>query len=142
MKKLNCVLLVDDNDSDNFLHQLVIEQSGIAAKIEVASNGKEAIEFLKENWQNGSQENSSSQPDIIFLDINMPVMDGWEFLEAYQRLEDEQKGNIIIVMLTTSLNPADKIKADKISIINGYYYKPLTIEMVKEIMQNNFPDYL
>lgn len=79
---------------------------------------------------------------LTLLDINMPVMDGWEFLEAYHALEDNQKGKIIIIMLTTSLNPDDKIRAEEISEVSGFKSKPLSIETVEEIMKTYFPECL
>ena len=141
-KKLNCVLLVDDNESDNFLHKRVIEKSGITDHIEIVLNGKEAIERLTAKVKLGKAAGTYRQPDLIFLDINMPVMDGWEFLEEYRKLEDAQKGKVILIMLTTSLNPADISKAKK-TLGTGYFkYKPLTLELLNEIMKQHFPEYL
>ena len=72
-KKLECILLIDDDDEDNFYHKIVIERMNITKRIEVAYNGLEALEFL--------QKESQIIPELIFLDINMPKMNGWEFLE-------------------------------------------------------------
>jgi CheY-like chemotaxis protein len=72
----------------------------------------------------------------------MPVMDGWEFLQAYQNLQCNQKGKIIIVMLTTSFNPDDKTKSLKYKEISGYKNKPLSSEILDEIMLKYFADYL
>lgn len=141
-KKLNCVLLVDDNESDNFIHKRVIQKAGIANQIEVALNGKEALEFLTAKSASGNPASSYTQPELIFLDINMPVMDGWEFLHEYQKLDVSQKGKIVFIMLTTSLNPADKIKAEKMLKNGCFQYKPLTLEMIDEIIQKHFPEYL
>lgn len=69
-------------------------------------------------------------------------MDGWEFIRAYRGLEKEQRGKIIIAMLTTSLNPNDQIKAQELSEISTYKTKPLSFEMIDEIMRTNFPEYL
>jgi CheY-like chemotaxis protein len=141
-KKLNCVLLVDDNDSDNFIHKRVVEKSGIADNIEIAMNGQEALEFLTTKAKSGSLAGSYTQPELIFLDINMPVMDGWEFLEEYRKLKDSQKGKIVFIMLTTSLNPADKVKAEKLLEPDCFHFKPLTLEMIDRIIQKSFPEYL
>ena len=140
-KKLNCVLLVDDNESDNFLHKRVLEKADITDHIEIAMNGKEALEFLSSKEKCGKSGNSYSQPELIFLDINMPVMDAWEFLEEYNKLDVNQKGNIVFIMLTTSLNPADKTKAEKLLEGGCFYYKPLTLQVIADIMQQRFPDY-
>jgi CheY-like chemotaxis protein len=141
-KKLNCVLLVDDNESDNFFHKRAILKSGITDRVEIVINGKEAIDFLKPVQQGENSEKSYAQPELIFLDINMPVMNGWQFLEEYQKLEDVQKGKIIVIMLTTSLNPSDKIKAETMLESECFRYKPLTPEVISEIIQIHFPEYL
>ncbi len=128
-KKLNCVLLVDDSDADNEFHQIIIERQGITENIRIAENGLKALEYLKDEAQ--------LKPDLIFLDINMPRMNGWEFLENYKHLNVTHK-QIIIVMLTTSANPADIERAQKIAEVNGFKVKPLTAEMLDEIMETYF----
>ena len=143
MKKLlNCVLLVDDNDSDNFIHTRVLEKSGITKHIRIAMNGQEALDFLTSKENCGQSENDYTQPELIFLDINMPVMDGWEFLEEYNKLDDNQKGKVVLVMLTTSLNPTYKTRAEAIIHGGSFQFKPLSLELINEIMLKHFPDYL
>jgi len=141
-KKLNCVLLVDDDEHDNFFHKIVLEKAGITNNIEIAMNGRKALDFLTTKGEYRQSESSYPKPELIFLDINMPVMDGWKFLEEYQNLEDVKKGNTIIIMLTTSLNPADKINAEKFIEGSCFQFKPLTAGMINEIMQLHFPEFL
>ena len=138
--KLNCVLLVDDNESDNFLHERVLMKSGITERVAVALNGKEALELLSTKGIYGRGEDEFFHPELIFLDINMPVMDGWEFLEEYQKLELASQGKVIIIMLTTSINPADRIKAEKFVQGNCFQYKPLTMKMIMDVMERHFTD--
>ncbi len=133
-KKLECILLVDDNEEDNFFHTIIIERMNITNKIEVAQNGLEALEFLNKEGQ--------IIPELMFLDINMPRMNGWEFLEKYKDLNDEQKSRIIIMMLTTSANPDDIQRAKEIEEVTGFKTKPLSPEMLNDILNNYFPDYL
>ena len=142
-KKLNCVLLIDDDDSTNFINKLVVERSGITDTVEIALNGKEAIDFLTNDgkYEKGP-EHPFPQPMLILLDINMPVMDGWEFLEAYRNLSADQKSQIIIVMLTTSLNPDDNHRAKGIPEISGFKHKPLTLETITDILKTHFPECL
>ena len=139
MKRLlNCVLLIDDDEDDNFFHQRIIQKANITHRIDTVENGEEAITYLT----TPSENSRYPQPDLIFLDINMPRMNGWEFLEAYQKLDSDQQGGTIVIMLTTSLNPADISKAKDISQVNDYKTKPLDREMLKEIVDRYFPDYL
>jgi len=135
-KKLKCILLIDDDEATNFFHQIIIEQADCAEHVEVATNGKKAIEFLTRERTN------NCTPDIIFLDINMPVMNGWEFLDAYEKLDAAQKSKIVLVMLTASINPDDMQKAEKRESVSGFRSKPLSVEMLNEIIQTYFPDYL
>jgi CheY-like chemotaxis protein len=133
-KKLNCILFVDDNPADNYYHQLIIKKMNIANIIEVAENGLKALEFLKNKLD--------LPPELIFLDINMPKMNGWEFLEEYKSLESEKKANIVILLLTTSTNPDDINRAKQIEEVTGFQTKPLTEEIMDEILNEYFQDYL
>ena len=141
-KKLNCVLLVDDNEADNYLHKIVLQESGVTDRVEIAMDGEEALEFLLARGREGAAAGQDSPPELIFLDINMPVMDGWVFLEEYDKLDDVLKSKIVFVMLTTSLNPADKIRAAKSNAIVDFLHKPLNLDMINKIMQEHFPEYL
>lgn len=131
--KLNCILLIDDDESTNFLNKLVLEQIGCANEIVAVQGAREGLNFLSEK-RNGK----FPQPDLVFLDINMPGMNGWEFLVEYGKLPEEQKANIIVVMLTTSLNPDDAAKAEGFKEINDFQIKPITPEMMEGILARNF----
>ena len=133
-KKLNCILLVDDDDDDNFFHQIIINDMNIVNHIDIAINGIEAITYLKKENQ--------IPPEIIFLDINMPKMNGWEFLEQYKHLGIAQKAKVLIVILTTSANPDDIKRAKEIQDVTGFETKPLSEELLNEILQKHFQDYL
>ncbi|MBK6263812.1 response regulator [Marivirga sp. S37H4] len=137
-KKLNCVLLVDDDEATNFLNSIFIEESEIAERTESVLNGREALDYLTCEGEYKNRGNNHPKPDLILLDINMPVMDGWDFIQAYKNLDDDMKGNIIIAMLTTSLNPDDKLKAEKIREISAFEHKPLSVEMLYELMEKYF----
>ena len=141
-KQLECILLVDDNDSDNFLHRRVIERSGVSKKVEIAMNGREALDLLTAGEHDAVNGSKFQQPELILLDINMPVMDGWEFLDNYQALEKYPTWNVAIVILTTSINPADKIKTEQRLGLNSFHYKPLTPDLLRRIIETHFPGYL
>lgn len=130
MKKELKVLLVDDDKATNIYNEYKLKQLGLCKSIDVATNGQEAIDFLKSTDEHGNHP----QPDLIFLDINMPIMNGWEFLESYERLDEKEKGNVILIMLTTSVNEDDYKKAKQNPNINGFKSKPLTAEMMQEII--------
>ena len=131
-KKLNCILLIDDDHEDCYFHQIVIRKMDITDSIQIAGNGLEALAFLRKENQ--------VIPELIFLDINMPRMNGWEFLEAYCKLGVSRKAKVIIMMLTTSLNPADMERAKNIKEITGFETKPLTPEMLRKILETYFSE--
>ena len=133
-KKLNCILLIDDDDATNFIHKIVIKKTECAEKVVAVTDGQAALDFLT-----STEDGKHPQPDLIFLDINMPIMDGWEFLDNYEQLNSEQKAKIVIIMLTTSLNPDDRSKAEILPNVSSFMSKPLTEEMLAEILEEYFP---
>lgn len=141
-RKLSCVVLVDDNESDNFLHSRLLKKAAITENIEIVLNGKEALALLAAKKEDDATGKSHSRPELVFLDINMPVMDGWEFLEEYQHLGTITGKKPVFIILTTSLNPVDKIKAEKLLNSGCFYFKPMTLTMISEILEHHFPEYL
>lgn len=130
MSALKTIMLIDDNRGDNFYHRLIIEEAGIADRIETFEYAEKALAYL--------QQASARAVELIFLDINMPRMDGFQFLEDYKKLNNHQRAKVII-MLTTSLNPLDETRARAFPEIKGFRNKPLTEEMLTEIVGNYFP---
>lgn len=130
MKKLNCVLLVDDDEPTNFLNKLTLKKAGCVDKIISTFDGQEALNYLEQHKDN-------EFPELIFLDINMPLMNGWEFLDEYQSLNFENKPPVVI-MLTTSVNPDDEEKSKKYSSIAGFMHKPLDPEEINKLIQSHF----
>jgi len=117
MKKFKCVLLVDDDEPTNFLNKLTLKKYGCAEKIISVFDGQQALDYL-DTCTDGDF------PDLILLDINMPLMNGWEFLDEYQQLQFNHKAPVVI-MLTTSVNPDDEEKSKKYNTIAGFLHKPL-----------------
>jgi CheY-like chemotaxis protein len=134
--KLNSVLLIDDDEPTTFMYKMVLEESGCTDHIHVAQGGAEAIDFLN---QAAANTNDNNYPDLIFLDINMPRMDGWEFLEQYREINTTNKKPTIIIMLSTSLNPDDVTRAGRIDEVAAFKHKPLTAGTVREIVAKYFP---
>ena len=132
--KLPSVLLIDDNAATNFLHARVLKKSSLVGYVHACTSAQNGLKYITTS----NQKDIYPRPDLIFLDINMPGMSGWEFLEAYRNLPDEQRGKIVIVMLTTSLNPDDRKKAEQIEEINDFQEKPLTVERLKRILDKYF----
>ncbi len=133
-KKLNRILLVDYDHEDCYFHQIVIDKMYITDSVVEAKNGLEALDFL--------HKEGGPTPELIFLDINMPRMNGWEFLEEYKNLDPTRKARIVIMMLTTSANPDDLRKAKEIVDVTGFKTKPLSVEMLTEMLETYFPEYI
>ena len=133
--KLNCILLIDDSAADNFLHSRVIRKAEVTERVVDYADAREALAFLQEEVEGGHYP----KPDIIFLDINMPGMDGWEFLDEYHRLPESCKAGVVICMLTTSFAEKDRLKAEEYDLAKGYTNKPLTKDKLMELIQSHYP---
>ncbi|KAB7730404.1 response regulator [Rudanella paleaurantiibacter] len=134
-KPIRCILLVDDDPDDNFLHRMIIEDSGYCDTVKVAETGHQALQYLVDT----SSTNYCS-PDVILLDINMPGMNGFEFLEEYEKLDPVYHAKVVLMMLTTSLNPDDEHRAHRHGVVNGYKSKPLTRQMLDDIVKTHFSE--
>jgi CheY-like chemotaxis protein len=132
---LNSVLLIDDDEPTNYINKMLIEDSGFVRQVEVVQSGQAALNYLIHS----SKMNSQHQlPELIFLDINMPAMNGWEFLSKYSELKVEDKKKTIIIMLTTTLNPDDELKAYSQPEIAAFESKPLTKDKLIRIFNKYF----
>lgn len=119
------VALVDDEEVFHWITGQFIKNSGLQAKTISFFNGQQMIEYLNENTE--------QQPDIILLDINMPVMNGWAFLDTVTSKNLQLESTIYI--LTSSIDPEDRRKAERYSVISGFINKPVSEEILKKILK-------
>lgn len=127
MDALDKVLIIDDDPIHNMVSSKLILKANFASKTDKVLSGKLALEYLSRS------NNEGNLPDLIFLDINMPLMDGWEFLQKFKELKPILNNEVHIFMLTSSISPQDYQKADESDEIRGFITKPLSIEKLNDI---------
>src|SRR6185369_6938242 len=127
-KKYRTVMLIDDNEIDNLINQKMIEAASITENIYVHTGAKSAVEFLKNMEKLDVAD--KVLPDLIFLDIDMPLMDGFQFLDEFEKLTSFTKKKCQIIMLTSSINPQDFNRSKKYVNVKLYLNKPLTHESI------------
>ncbi len=118
--KFDRVLLIDDNDIDNFINERMITTNFFANRVIVKNSGESALNYLREN-----AEIDNNLPQVIFLDLNMPVMDGFAFLSEYESLSDKVKTNCKVIVLSSSISPEDINRASTNPLVVKYVNKPL-----------------
>ncbi|MFC5284178.1 response regulator [Pedobacter alpinus] len=126
MNKIETVYIIDDDDVYAYAVQRLISIQKLCNNVEVFKNGKEAIDF----FTNSSLEIDTSS-NIILLDVRMPVMNGWEFLESFMKLDYATKDNFDLYMISSSIDPKDTKKAAEIPLIKMYIFKPITFDDLK-----------
>ena len=131
-KRIESVMIVDDSEPSVFLTRKYLEMSGKCGEIYNAANGEEALESL----QKLRSADPPRKPSVILLDINMPRMNGFEFLEEYEKLIEKTELDEVsyILMFTTSDYTEDIKRARKFKSVSKYIVKPLTSENVDEII--------
>ncbi|KEQ28988.1 response regulator [Pedobacter antarcticus 4BY] len=122
------LLVIDDDDINIFIIKKIVEKTGYDAKMVAKTNGQLAIDYLKD-----LQQNDISFPDLILIDINMPVLNGWEFLEVYEKLGILQDSDMY--MLSSSVYENDIEKAKTYKTVKGFISKPLSIERLIELFE-------
>ncbi len=129
MTKINTLCVIDDDDVSQFMVRKAVEHSQRVAHLMFFHNGEEALHAIRDRQQQPDQ-----LPDLIFLDINMPVMDGWEFLEEFGQFRAAIGKRIIIYMISSSVDERDVNRARHLSNVSGYIVKPITRDKFADIL--------
>lgn len=126
------VMLVDDNDTDNFISKRIIEITKFARHVEVKNSGKAALDYLKEN-----EGDVDMIPSVIFLDINMPIVDGFVFLYEFEKFSEMIRNKSKVIILSSSDNKRDIDKIVNNNYVIKFITKPLTEAALEEIRVSN-----
>jgi CheY-like chemotaxis protein len=137
MKKVPSILLVDDDETTNYINKLIISRADFTDELLIASNGRDAIKLVEDRYKEYKENGCSRVPNLILLDINMPIMDGFGFLDNMQTVACFQDESIVVAVLTTSLNPRD-IERVKQAGVNEFLSKPLTKESLESLVNKYF----
>jgi CheY-like chemotaxis protein len=130
MEKLSSVMLVDDDSTNNFLNELLLKSLNVTERILVAESGTQALDLIEHSTD-------PDEPALILLDVNMPGLNGIQFLEAYRQLPQTQRNATVVIMLTTTMDARDLGRLDELNIA-GLVSKPLTQEKIDGILQLHF----
>jgi CheY-like chemotaxis protein len=133
MFKLDTILLIDDDFTTNYLHKKIISKSGIESHIEVGNNGKEGLDKL---LALNETINDSNALVLIFLDLNMPVIDGWGFLEVFEEIKPTLNFNTNLYIVSSSINPDDEARAKNNCQVLDYFPKTLTVDRMIKLKVN------
>ena len=122
--KIETLMMIDDNPIDQLIYKRLVKRSGVVGNLIQYTDAEEALSYLLSN--------TASMPDVILLDINMPGMNGFEFLNEATKMFGEVMSPVVI-MLTTSLNPSDRQRADECKIVKDFLNKPLTLDLLRDV---------
>ena len=123
-------IVIDDDEINNMLCQIIIKQAMGGAQVETFVFPKEGLNYIKNNFTQPAEKIET----ILFLDINMPEMNAWEFLEQYDLLPEDVKSQLLIIVLSSSVNEEDKRRAAENKYVSSYLVKPLLKDTIRSIV--------
>ena len=129
MNKINTAWIIDDDKILTFILQKIMSSVNFSTNIEVFQNGEDAIQHLY-----SISQNSEALPDVILLDLNMPIMDGWQFLDEYKKIKLNKK--IPIHIVSSSIDPHDHNKAKDYTVVTDFYTKPIGKKQLELIIES------
>jgi CheY-like chemotaxis protein len=133
-RTIESILLVDDDEINNFLNAMIIEETDLAHNIKTYTSAEKALQYLKESVKNKKKD----LPELILLDVNMPEMDGWDFLEEYKKIIGTNLKRTKLMMLSSSMHERDVSKAKSYKFVVDYLPKPLNPSVIERIRYNYF----
>lgn len=134
MAEIRKALIIDDDEVNNFICVRQIRAASFANEAEFLLSGQEALDKLKSDAENAPE----NLPDIIFLDINMPIMGAWEFLQEYSPLSLTFSKEVKLFILSSSVYRKDQLRALDHDVVVDYLYKPLTKELLNQVKEKHF----
>ncbi|MDO1512634.1 response regulator [Maribacter confluentis] len=130
MKNVQICCIIDDDPIFIYGTKRIMKEVDFAETILVFNNGQEAVEGLMEISQSGEL-----MPEVIFLDLNMPIMNGWEFLDEYKNLPNHNTEKTIIYIISSSVDPRDLERVKNYEQVNNYILKPITPDDLSNILK-------
>ena len=120
------VFIVDDDPIHQRIAQIMIGKHELFDEFDSYTEAEFALEYLKENM-----DNSAGLPDVILLDLNMPVVDGWDFLEAFEKFQSDLSKQIRVFIVTSSVDEKDRLRSQTFSFVKGFISKPLSPDIIR-----------
>jgi len=138
MDRIKHILVIDDDSIDNFVSKTLIEKSNLVEEVSTIDDARKAINYLKDQIL----EDADALPNIIFLDINMPSMSGWEFLKEYSEIDTRYTEDITLIIFSSYIHTEEVRKLMSFPCVSCYRRKPLSLPIVKKICMEYLEDAL
>jgi CheY-like chemotaxis protein len=133
-QKVELACIIDDDKIYVNLVRKIIEIKKLSKNLIIFKNGREALEYFQKNLSSLSED---SLPEIIFLDLNMPIMDGWEFLNEFIKIKNELSKKIQLYVVSSSIDPRDLERAKSFNMVTDYLIKPIELKKFEKIFAKN-----